>query len=118
MRNRRIYISGRRHNQFRNKSPRIRNRMHVDRFLRNRRRYLPSNTHHGYTSATRVPQHKMANRRHQNYQNSIVTGSKSSGIDLPFLGIFGLLQILGIVFNVGLGNYFFIAAPNIRTRTL
>ena len=106
MRNRRIYISGRRHNQFRTKIPRISNRRHADRFLRNRRRYLPSNTHHGYRSAKTVPQDEIANRRHQNYQNSIVTGSKSSTIGLPFLGIFGLLQILGIIFNVGLGNYF------------
>ena len=105
MRNQRIYISGRRHNQFRTKLRRIRNRMHVDRFLRNRRRYLPSNTYHGYTSAKTVPQHRIANRRHQNYQNSIVTGSKSSAIGLPFLGIFGLLQILGIIFNVSLGKY-------------
>ena len=92
--------------------------MHVNRFLRNRRRYLPSNTNQGYTSANTVPQHGIANRRHQNYQNSIVTGSKSSAIGVPFLGLFGLLQILGIVFNVGLGNYFFITTPNIRTRTL
>ena len=117
MRNRRVYISGRRHNQFRTKMPRIINRMQVDRFLRNRRRYLYSNTHHGYTSAKTVPQHEIANRRHQNYQNSIVTGSKSSTIGLPFLGIFGLLQILGIIFNVGLGNYFSIITPNISTFT-
>ena len=104
MRNRRIYISGRRHNQFRTKIPRISTRRHADRFLRNRRRYLPSNTHHGYRSAKTVPQHGIANRRHQNYQNSIVTGSKSSAIGVPFLGIFGLLQILGIIFNVGLGK--------------
>ena len=105
MRNRRIYISGRRHDKFRTKIPRLSNRRHEDRFLRNRRRYLPSNTYHGYTSAITNPQQAIANRRHQNYQNSIVTGSTSSAIGLPFLGIFGLLQILGIIFNVGLGNY-------------
>ena len=104
MRNRRIYISGRRHNQFRTKTPRISTCRHADRFLKNRRRYLYSNTHHGYTSAKTVPQHEIANRRHQNYQNSIVTGSKSSGIDLPFLGIFGLLQILGIFFIANTPN--------------
>ena len=117
-RNQRIYISGIRHNKFRTKIPRISNRRHADRFLGNRRRYLQSNAHHGYTSATTVPQHGIANRRHQNYQNSIVTGSKSSAIGLPFLGIFGLLQILGIIFNVGLGNYFLIATPNISTRII
>ena len=104
IRNRRIYISGRRHNQFRTKMPRISNRMQADRFIRNRRRYLPTKSHHGYTSAKTVPRDGIANRRHQNYQNSIVTGSTSSAIGLPFLGIFGLLQILGIIFNVGLGK--------------
>ena len=44
------------------------------------------------------------NRRHQNYQNSIITGSKSSGLDLSLLGIFGLLQFLGIALNLGLGK--------------
>ena len=104
MRNRRIYISGRRHNQFRRKMPKRINSMHAIRFLRNRRRHLPIKSHHRYASAKTVPQHGIANRRHQNYQNSIVTGSKSSAIGLPFLGIFGLLQILGIIFNVGLGK--------------
>ena len=45
-----------------------------------------------------------SNRRHQNYQNSIITGSKSSGADLSLLGLFGLLQLLGIILNVGLGK--------------
>ena len=45
-----------------------------------------------------------SNRRHQNYQNSIITGSKSSGGDLSLLGLFGLLQLLGIILNVGLGK--------------
>ena len=117
-RNRRIYSSGRRNNQFRTKLPIISNRRHADGFLRNRRRYLPSNTYRGYTNAMTEPQQRTANRRHQNYQNSIVTGSKSSAIGLPFLGIFGLLQILGIIFNVGLGNYFFIATPNISTSII
>ena len=44
------------------------------------------------------------NRRHQNYQNSIITGSKSSGLGLGALGLFGLLQFFGIILNVGLGK--------------
>ena len=50
------------------------------------------------------PMFTESNRRHQNYQNSIITGSKSSGGDLTLLGLFGLLQLLGIIFNVGLGK--------------
>lgn len=50
------------------------------------------------------PSFTESNRRHQNYQNSIITGSKSTGADLSLLGLFGLLQLLGIILNVGLGK--------------
>ena len=46
----------------------------------------------------------VSNRRHQNYQNSIVTGSRSSGLTWPLLGLFGVLQLMGIIFNIGLGK--------------
>ena len=62
----------------------------------NRKSYL--NTVHS------PPLYDTTNRRHQNYQNSIITGSKSSGLDLSLLGIFGLLQFLGIALNLGLGE--------------
>ena len=41
------------------------------------------------------------NRRHQ---TAIITDPGSSRVTRPILGLFGLLQFVGIVFNVGLGK--------------
>ena len=44
------------------------------------------------------------NRRHQ---TAIITDPGSSRVTRPILGLFGLLQFVGIVFNVGLGKFRF-----------
>ena len=64
-----------------------------------------NNNRKSYLDAVHSPPlYDTTNRRHQNYQNSIITGSKSSGLDLSLLGIFALLQFLGIALNLGLGK--------------
>ena len=65
----------------------------------------PNNNHRSYLNDYHdPPSFGHTNRRHQNYQNSIITGSKSSGLNLGVLGVFGLLQFFGIILNVGLGK--------------